>query len=122
MLFRSFRTPAQGKAGIYVYQWKTGIFGAGMDVGFEIKGLPEVFLNTGEYCYFEVAQGAYEYKFRGGIFKQYFPVKFEVNQNYFFNAKISNFSDFVYLVRSQTEIDEAKNNILTERYELCTND
>lgn len=118
----NFKTPTESKSGIYVYQWKTGIMGALMDVDFEIKGLPEVSLNTGEYCYLEVAPGKYEYKLSGEIFNQYVPVEFAANQNYFFRASLLNFSDCAFLVRDQDEIDEAKKNILTERYELCTKD
>ena len=44
-----FRQPSIGKAGVYVYQWKTGIIGAAMDVNFEIRGLRKIALNTGEY-------------------------------------------------------------------------
>lgn len=36
-----------------------------------VKGYPELSLNTGEYGYFEVLPGSYEYKLSGGIFKQY---------------------------------------------------
>jgi len=94
----NFRAPTEGSAGIYVYQWKSGILGALYDSDFEIKELPEVSLNTGEYCSFEVPPGEYEYKFSGGLFKQYLPVEFEANQNYFFRTFISNFSDKAFLV------------------------
>lgn len=114
----NFREPEDGKAGIYVYQWKTGILGAGLDVDFEIKGAKEIPLNTGEYGYFELLPGEYEYKLIGGIFKQYIPVNFEANKNYFFRAALLNSSDHAFLVRDQKEINEAKKNILTQRYEL----
>ena len=114
----NFKSPAEGKSGIYVYQWKTGILGAGSDVDFEIKGVVEISLNTGEYGYVEVEPGKYEYKLSGGLFKQYIPVEFEANKNYFFRAVLLNFSDTAFLIRDQTEINDAKRNILTGRYEL----
>jgi hypothetical protein len=112
-----FRKPEEGMAGVYAYQWKTGVIGALFDVDFEIKGFPAVTLNTGEYGYFEAPPGEYEYKLSGGIFKQYVPVKLEANKNYFFRASLLNASDHAYLVRDQKEIDEAKKNILSNRYE-----
>ena len=118
----NFKSPPDGVAGIYVYQWKTGILGAGFDVDFEIKGYPELSLNTGEYGYFQVSPGDYEYKFSGGLFDQYIPVKFEANQNYFFRAFLFNMSDGAVLIRDQVEINEAKKNILSERYEEHTVD
>lgn len=112
-----FTVPEKGKAGVYVYQWKTGVIGALFDVDFEIKGFPEVSLNTGEYAYFEATPGEYEYKLLGGIFKQYIPVKLEQDKNYFFRAYLRNASDHAVLVRDQKEIDEAKKNISTKRYQ-----
>ncbi|WP_146164628.1 MULTISPECIES: DUF2846 domain-containing protein [Halomonas] len=117
-----FRSPTHGKSGVYVYQWKTGILGAGSDVDFEIKGYPELSLNTGEYGYFEVKPGNYEYKLSGGIFPQYIPVEFEPDQNYFFRAFLLNFSDYAVLVREQNEINEAQENISSGRYEPHSND
>ncbi len=112
-----FTYPSTGKAGIYVYQWKTGIMGALYDIDFEIKGHEVTKLNTGEYAYFEIEPGKYEYMLSGGIFKQYLPVEFEEDQNYFFRAfMLSGYSN-AYLVFSQSEIDEAKINILSGRYE-----
>ena len=113
----NFKHPKDGQVGIYVYQWKKGIFGAALDVDFEIKGYPEISLNTGEYGYFEVSPGDYEYKLSGALFDQYTPVKFEANQNYFFRAFLLNLSDGSVLIRDQTEINEAKENILSGRYE-----
>lgn len=118
----NFNMPKNGKAGIYVYQWKTGILGAGFDVDFEIKGYPEYSLNTGEYAYFELSPGEYEYKLSGGLLTQFLPVKFEENKNYFFRAFILNFSDNAVLIRDQAEINDAKKNILSGRYELYSVD
>lgn len=113
----NFRKPPAEKAGIYVYQWKTGVLFALMDVNFEIKGQPRIALNTGEYGYLEVPPGEYEYKLSGGLAQTFFPVKFEAGQNYFFRAIYINFSDHSFLVRDQREIDEAKRDILSGRYE-----
>ena len=113
----SFRQPSPNKSGIYVYQWKAGIIGAVRDVDFEIKGQPKIALNTGEYGYFELSPGEYEYKFIGGIFKSYLPIKFEPSQNYFFHAFLYDFTDRANLIRDQQAIDEAKRNILSGRYE-----
>lgn len=118
----NFKTPKDGQAGIYVYQWKTGYLGAAFDVDFEIKGFPELPLNTGEYGYFEVPPGDYEYKLYGGPFPQYIPIKFEANQNYFFRAIFMNFMGHSFLIRNQVEIDGAKKNILSGRYEEHTID
>ncbi len=115
----NFRTPAEGAAGVYVYQWKRGIVGAALDVDFEIKGYPAMPLNTGEYCYLELKPGSYDYKVTGAPFKQYVPVKIEANKNYFFIASLVNFSDYIGIVRDQSEIDAAKKNILSGRYEKC---
>lgn len=113
----NFREPPPDRAGIYVYQWKTGILGAAMDVDFEIKGQPKIALNTGEYGYLEVPPGEYEYKVMGGP-AIFVPVKFDGGQNYFFRAFLASFSDRSFLVRDQQEIDEAKQNLLSGRYEL----
>jgi hypothetical protein len=113
----NFKKPTEGMAGVYVYQWKSGIIGAGRDVDFEIKGQPIISLNTGEYGYFETPPGQYEYKFRGGLYTVYLPVEFEANHNYFFRAALINFSDRASLVPFQVEIDEVKENIMSGRYE-----
>lgn len=113
----NFRKPSPNKAGVYVYQWKTGFIGAALDVKFEIRGLPTIALNTGEYGYAEVEPGSYEYKVLGGIFPTFIPVRFEAGKNYFFRAALSSAQDVSFLVRDQTEIDEAKANILSGRYE-----
>lgn len=118
----NFKSPKDGKVGIYVYQWKTGILGAGSDVSFEIKGSPVLSLNTGEYGYFELPPGDYEYKLSGGLFTQYIPVTFEANQNYFFRATLMNFTDQSFLITDQVEINAVKDNILTGRYEEHTVD
>lgn len=114
----NFQEPTEGKAGVYVYQWKTGVLGAGFDVDFEMEGAPQISLNTGEYGYFELAPGNYEYKVIGGLMRQDGTIKIEAGKNYFFRAFISNFSDVIALVRDQKEIDETKKNILNNRYEL----
>lgn len=114
----NFQKPTADKAGIYVYQWKSGILGAAMDVNFEIKGQPKLPLNTGEYGYFEVAPGEYKYKVIGGLAPTFIPVKFDAGQNYFFRAVLVNFSDRSFLIRDQREINEAKENILSGRYKL----
>ena len=62
-------------------------------------------------------RGHYEYKLKGGLFKTYLPVDFEENQNYFFRAFLFQATDHAVLIRDQFEIDEAKNNISTGRYE-----
>lgn len=118
----NFRTPKEGTAGVYVYQWKRGVVGAAIDVNFEIKGHPAMPLNTGEYCYLELNPGSYDYKIKGGLLKQYAPVKLEANKNYFFVASLMNLSDYIGIVRDQSEIDAAKKNILSGRYEKCETD
>ncbi|MGB0219366.1 MAG: DUF2846 domain-containing protein [Sinimarinibacterium flocculans] len=112
-----FRAPPSDKAGVYVYQWKSGIVGAGMDVDFELSGQPTIALNTGEYGYMEVPPGEYQYKLIGGLGPVFVPVTFLAGQNYFFRAALVNFSDQVVLVRDQHEIDAAKQNIASGRYE-----
>jgi len=117
-----FTAPNEGKAGVYVYQRKTGLIGSSLDVDFEIKGLPEISLNTGEYGHFDVDPGDYEYKFSGGMVKQYIPVTFQAGHNYFFRAALLNFSDHAYLVRDQQEIDAVKKHIREGSYELFSVD
>ncbi len=118
----NFNTPTPGRSGIYVYQLKMGIYGAIYDVNFEIKDGPTASLNTGEYATFEIDPGMYEYKFSGGFIDSFVPVEFEPNQNYFFHARISNFTDLIYLVRDQDAVNAAKKNILSGRYEINTLD
>jgi len=113
-----FESPTKGMAGVYVYQWKKGMIGAGMDVNFQIKGQPTISLNTGEYGYLEVIPGKYEYKVIGGFHNLYVPVEFEADHNYFFHAALLQFTDHSFLVRDQKEIDETKKNISTGRYEV----
>lgn len=110
-------TPTKGKAGVYVYQFKRGIVGALLDVDFEIKGHRTVSLNTGEYAYFEIQPGEYEYKIIGGALPLYTSVNFKEGENYFFRAYLSSAVDNAYLVIEQADIDEAKRNITTGRYE-----
>jgi len=114
----NFKSPKSGQAGVYVYQWGTGIIDAPFDVDFEIKGYPALPLNTKEYGYFEVPPGEYEYKLTGGLFDRYVAVKFEADKNYFFRALLLNLSDYSVLVRDQIEIDETKANILNGHYEV----
>ena len=114
----NFKVPTEGMAGIYVYQWKSGIIGAALDVKFEVKGQPAIALNTGEYGYFEIAPGNYEYKLMGGLIPVHLPVEFEANKNYFFRAQLVSAEDRAVLVREQAEINEAKKNILSGRYEI----
>ncbi|XKH60754.1 DUF2846 domain-containing protein [Halomonas sediminis] len=118
----NFRKPSNTMAGVYVYQWKTGVLGAMLDVDFEIKDGPTVSLNTGEYGYFEIEPGQYEYKYKGGLWKMHAPIEFQANQNYFFRAAFANLSDHAFLVRSQQEINEAKQNIHSGRYEWHEDD
>lgn len=114
--------PSENKAGIYVYQVKSGIIGAAVDASFSIKGQPEVTLNTGEYAYFEIPPGEYEYRLSGGLFQNYIPFEARAGQNYFFAASMQAFRSSSNLVIDQRLIDEAKNNIKTGRYELNTVD
>lgn len=114
----NFRVPPPDKAGIYVYQWKRGVIGSVFDVSFEIKGQRKIALNTGEYGYLEVPPGDYEYKLKGGMFQIFLPVTFKAGQNYFFRAALVNASDMSALIADQKEIDEAKQNIVSGRYEF----
>lgn len=113
----NFNSPATGKVGVYVYQWKTGILGAGSDVNFEIKGQKKIPLNTGEFGYLELPPGDYQYKIIGGFSPTFVPINLEENKNYFFRAFLLSFRDHAILVRDQQEIEDAKNNILNGRYE-----
>lgn len=112
-----FKAPTKGMAGIYVYQIKKGIFGSAFDVNFEIKGEKKIALNTGEYGYFEIKPGRYEYKLKGGLFPIYIPVDFDANENYFFRASLLNASDVSVLIRDQLEIDDVKSKMMKNYYE-----
>ena len=119
----NFKTPTEGKAGIYVYQLKTGPMGAMVDVTFEIRGYPEVPLNTGEYAYFEVEPGDYKYEQSGGgMLGTDASMTFAANENYFFQAKFDGFTDNAYVVVTQSEVDAAKKNILSGFYEEASVD
>jgi hypothetical protein len=113
----NFKSPSNGQAGVYVYQWKRGIIGSLTDVTFEIRGQRKIALNTGEYGYLELAPGQYEYKFSGGLSPTFFPIKLELGRNYFFRAFLFQFTDYSVLIRDQQEINEAKENIGSGRYE-----
>ena len=119
----NFKSPTEGKAGIYVYQWIYDWKGGSslVDATFEIKGQPKLSLNTGEYAYIELTPGDYEYNMNNFLSDTYIPVKLEANQNYFFKA-IWDYGSKVFLIRDQDDINEAKENIITGRYELNTVD
>ena len=112
----NFKLPEKGKSGVYVYRYKT-FLGRAIGVDFKIKGVPEATLNVGEYIYFEVEPGNYEYLSSGGLIQKYIPVNFEEDQNYFFRVFLLFQSDTAVLVGDQKEIEDAKNDILSRKYE-----
>lgn len=114
----NFKMPEKGKVGLYIFQWKSGVFGAISDVDFELKDGPRISLNTGEYGYIEVSPGDYQYKTLGGPSPQYAKLKLEANRNYFFRSYLSYGMDTSSIVTNQNEINDAKRNIFSGRYEL----
>lgn len=114
--------PSEGKAGIYVYQWKTGIHRAAMDARFLIKGQEVIKVNTGEYAYLELPPGNYEYRVLNGLQDIYQPVEFRVGENYFFRTAFDLAAELSILITDQKAIDEVKQNIVSKRYELNTID
>ncbi|MAM86830.1 MAG: hypothetical protein CME36_05895 [unclassified Hahellaceae] len=119
----NFRKPTKGKAGIYVYQLKTGPLGAMADVTFEIRGYPEVPLNTGEYAYFEIDPGEHQYEqIGGGMLGNDASMTFKANENYFFQTELRTFTDHAYVVVTQNEVNAVKANILSGYYEEASVD
>lgn len=112
-----YTQPSEGKAGIYVYQWKTGIHGAISDVKFVLNDQVMTKLNTGEWDYFEVSPGVYEFRLFGGPFPQTEDLTFEAGKNYFFQAALANAMDMVLPVYNEEDIREAIENIKSGRYE-----
>ena len=113
----NYSTPSVGTAGVYFYQWKTGIIGAGSDVKFLINGKALGAINTGEWLYMEVPAGQQNFRMIGGIFPADIPFQFHERQNYFFRGQLVDFSDQVIWVNDKKEIDEAIANIESGRYE-----
>ncbi|AHI33419.1 hypothetical protein AU15_20905 [Marinobacter salarius] len=87
---RAYSTPTEGTAGIYFYQWKTGMMGAMSDVKFVLNDEVLGRINTGEWLYFEVEEGTHEVRLLGGIFQQARPLEFVKGQNYFFRGALLN--------------------------------
>lgn len=114
--------PDAGMAGIYAYQWKSGILGAHFDARFKIKDHPIMKINTGEYGYMQLPAGTYEYRAVSGLLPRYREVELEAGQNYFFRSSNSTFSTTTFLISDQDEIDSAKEKIRTGHYELNTID
>jgi hypothetical protein len=112
----SFSTPASGMAGIYFYQWKTGVFGAAYDVSFVLDGKALGKINTGEWLYFDVPPGKHKYKMAGAPIPIDVEVDFEVGKTYFFRGKIRNLMSEVFLMQNLEEIQESFQNIKIGRY------
>ncbi|GAA4094847.1 DUF2846 domain-containing protein [Zhongshania borealis] len=116
------KRPNAGMAGIYAYQWKSGILGAHFDARFKITGQPIIKLNTGEYGYFQIPAGNYEYRSLAGIIPKHRDITFKAGQNYFFRLSNSMTSTSTFLIRDQDEIDATKEKINSGWYELNTLD
>ena len=112
-----YSTPKTGTAGVYFYQWKTGILGAGSDVKFVLDGQVLGAINTGEWLYFEVPTGKHKYRFKGGLFPIEIEHDFREKQNYFFRGILSNFTDTVFWINDLIEIDDTMKHIQSGRYE-----
>ena len=123
----NFNSPTEGKAGIYFYQSKynfvDGIAANLTDASFSIKGHPKEFLNTGEYGYFELLPGDYEYVLSGGVpYDINSHVKLKANHNYFFLISGDYLGSSAHLERNQDNINEIKEFLLNGDYEKNTVD
>jgi len=114
---RAYSTPTEGTAGIFFYQWKTGIMGAMSDVKFVLDEEVLGRINTGEWLYFEVEEGTHEVRILGGPFPQARPLEFVKGQNYFLRGALSNGMDVVVPIYSEDEIADAVKFIESGRYE-----
>ena len=112
----SHHKPASGMAGIYYYQWKRGILGAGRDVSLTLDGKVLGKINTGEWLYFDVLPGTYVYNI-GGPFSFEGEVVLQADKTYFFRGALNNLMDENLLITSESEIKEAFVNITSGRYE-----
>jgi hypothetical protein len=112
----NYSKPTAGTAGIYFYQWKSGIFGAFSDVKFVLDGQVLGSINTGEWLYFEVLEGNHSYRYRGGPFKSDTPFQFDAGKNYFFLGKLRDGMDSVSWINDPVALDEATANISSGRY------
>ena len=112
-----YKAPAQGTAGIYLYQWKVGILGSYSDVRFILDKQTLGKINTGEYLYFEVPAGKHKYRYKGGIIPQYAELDFIAGQNYFFRGVICLGSDLIVLIKDEDEINKTIKNIESGKYE-----
>jgi hypothetical protein len=112
-----YNKSAEGTAGIYFYQWKTGVLGSYSDVRFKLDGETLGKINTGEWLYFEVPAGIHKYRFDGGILPQYIEHDFVEGQNYFFRGFILMGADSVVLINDEKEIMETIKNIESGRYQ-----
>ena len=116
----SYSKPTPGMAGVYFYQWKTGILGAASDVKFVLDGQIRGSINTGEWLYFEVPEGKHNYRLIGGLFPGEIEHQFTAGQNYFFRGVLSSFTDTVLWVNDAVAIDETVSNIKSGRYKKKT--
>lgn len=112
-----YNTPSSGSAGVYFYQWKTGVLGSYSDVRFKLDGESIGQINTGEWLYMEVPAGEHEYRVSGGFLPVNAPFNFEEGQNYFFRGAISMGTDIVIWVNEEDEIKETIKSIESNHYE-----
>ena len=106
--------PVAGKAGIYFYQWKTGLLGAAWEGPFKLDGEVLSEINTGEWDYFEVEPGVRRYHM-GWL--QDPEMLFEPDKNYFFRGFVNMASSHVIPIHDEREIRETLVNIESGRYE-----
>lgn len=107
---------APGMAGIYFYQWKTGIFGSLSDVKFVLDGQVLGSINTGEWMYLEVLAGEHKYRLKSGLIPIDIPHQFTAGQNYFFIGKLNGFTDSVVWINDIEKINEVVVNMESGRY------
>lgn len=112
----SYSKPTTGTAGVYFYQWKTGIFGALSDVKLVIDDKVLGSVNTGEWMYLEVPAGAHKYNMTNGMGALKINLSFAEGGNYFFRGQLVNFSDTVYLINDEQEVAEVIKNMESGRY------
>ena len=112
----SYSKAAPGMAGVYFYQWKTGIYGSSSDVKFVLDGRVLGRINTGEWIYMEVPEGKHNYRLSGGLFPIDIPHQFNAGQNYFFIGQLSGFEDSVVWINDAEKIKDVISNMESGRY------
>lgn len=111
----------EGYAGIYFYQYKSGILGAAYDVGLYIDGKKVGAINTGEYLYFEIPAGEHTYN-SGFVLDKVRTENFTAGKSYFIRGFIDTGFPSIYIVKDPRRHADVIKFIESGRYKLATKD